>query len=125
MAALRMSRGLTDGNGEAMNKLYRDADAALAGLLRDGMTLAIGGFGLCGIPEALIGALCQSGVSSLTIASNNAGVDDWGLGLLVAEAPDQKNDLQLSGGERDIRAASISPRNLRSSFVPKAPWPSA
>jgi 3-oxoacid CoA-transferase subunit A len=66
-----------------MNKLYQDAESALAGLLRDGMSLAVGGFGLCGIPEALIAALGSSGVSGLTIASNNAGVDDWGLGLLL------------------------------------------
>jgi 3-oxoacid CoA-transferase subunit A len=66
-----------------MNKLFSNAEAALAGLLRDGMTLAVGGFGLCGIPEALIGALCASGVKGLTVASNNAGVDDWGLGLLL------------------------------------------
>lgn len=66
-----------------MNKLYQDAESALAGLLRDGMSLAVGGFGLCGIPEALIAALGASGVSQLTIASNNAGVDDWGLGLLL------------------------------------------
>jgi len=62
-----------------MNKLYPNAESALAGLLHDGMSLAVGGFGLCGIPEALIAALGSSGVSGLTIASNNAGVDDWGL----------------------------------------------
>jgi 3-oxoacid CoA-transferase subunit A len=66
-----------------MNKLYDNAESALAGLLHDGMTLAVGGFGLCGIPEALIAALCASGVKRLTVASNNAGVDDWGLGLLL------------------------------------------
>jgi len=66
-----------------MNKLYPNAESALAGLLHDGMSLAVGGFGLCGIPEALIAALGSSGVSGLTIASNNAGVDDWGLGLLL------------------------------------------
>ena len=66
-----------------MNKLYPNAESALAGLLHDGMSLAVGGFGLCGIPEALIAALGASGVSGLTIASNNAGVDDWGLGLLL------------------------------------------
>jgi 3-oxoacid CoA-transferase subunit A len=66
-----------------MNKLYPTAESALAGLLREGMSLAVGGFGLCGIPEALIAALGASGVSGLTIASNNAGVDDWGLGLLL------------------------------------------
>jgi len=66
-----------------MNKLYPNAESALAGLLRDNLSLAVGGFGLCGIPEALIAALGSSGVSGLTIASNNSGVDDWGLGLLL------------------------------------------
>jgi 3-oxoacid CoA-transferase subunit A len=66
-----------------MNKIYPDANSALAGLLYDGMLLAIGGFGLCGIPEALILALRDSGVKQLTIASNNAGVDNFGLGLLL------------------------------------------
>jgi len=66
-----------------LNKLYPDARAALEGLVRDGMLLAIGGFGLCGIPEALIGALRDTGARNLTIASNNAGVDGWGLGLLL------------------------------------------
>jgi 3-oxoacid CoA-transferase subunit A len=67
-----------------MNKLWPDAASALEGLVRDGMTLAIGGFGLCGIPEALIAALRDSGARDLTVASNNAGVDDAGLGLLLA-----------------------------------------
>ena len=66
-----------------MNKIYPTADAALEGLTRDWMLLAIGGFGLCGIPEALIVALRDSGARDLTIASNNAGVDGWGLGLLL------------------------------------------
>jgi 3-oxoacid CoA-transferase subunit A len=66
-----------------MNKLYPDARAALAGLLHNDMTLAVGGFGLCGIPEILILALRDSGVTGLTVASNNAGVDDWGLGILL------------------------------------------
>ena len=66
-----------------MTKLWPDAHAALDGSVRDGMLLAIGGFGLCGIPEALIVALRDSGVRDLTIASNNAGVDDYGLGLLL------------------------------------------
>ncbi len=66
-----------------MNKLYPDAQSALADLVRDGMTLAVGGFGLCGIPEALILALRDSGARGLTVASNNAGVDGWGLGLLL------------------------------------------
>jgi 3-oxoacid CoA-transferase subunit A len=66
-----------------MRKLFGSADAALAGLLFDGMTIMSGGFGLCGIPENLIAALRHSGVKDLTIISNNAGVDDFGLGELL------------------------------------------
>src|SRR5580765_1154141 len=66
-----------------MSKVYADAKSALAGILRDDMTIAAGGFGLCGIPENLIGALVESGVKGLTIAGNNAGVDDFGMGLLL------------------------------------------
>src|SRR6202044_2137738 len=69
--------------GDRMNKLYPSAQEALAGVVRDGMLVAVGGFGLCGIPEALIFALRNTGVRNLTIASNNAGVDGWGLGLLL------------------------------------------
>jgi 3-oxoacid CoA-transferase subunit A len=64
-------------------KLYPSAEAALAGCIRDGMTIMSGGFGLCGIPEYLITALRDSGVKNLTFISNNAGVDDFGLGLLL------------------------------------------
>ncbi len=66
-----------------LNKLYPDARSALEGVVRDGMLLAVGGFGLCGIPEALIQALRETGVRNLTVASNNAGVDGWGLGVLL------------------------------------------
>lgn len=66
-----------------MTKLWPDARAALEGIVHDGMLLAIGGFGLCGVPEALILALRDTGVRNLTIASNNAGVDEWGLGMLL------------------------------------------
>jgi 3-oxoacid CoA-transferase subunit A len=66
-----------------MKKVYSSAAAALEGLLFDGMTIASGGFGLCGIPENLILAIRDSGVKDLTVASNNAGVDDFGLGLLL------------------------------------------
>jgi 3-oxoacid CoA-transferase subunit A len=66
-----------------MEKVYPDANAALAGLLRDGMTIMSGGFGLCGIPEALIAAIRDSGVRGLTVISNNAGIDGAGLGLLL------------------------------------------
>lgn len=66
-----------------MNKVYPDAASALAGIVTDGQTIGVGGFGLCGIPEALIVALRDSGVTGLTAISNNAGVDDAGLGLLL------------------------------------------
>ncbi len=66
-----------------MSKVYKDARSALAGLLKDNMTIAAGGFGLCGIPENLISALVDSGVKGLTIAGNNAGVDNFGMGLLL------------------------------------------
>jgi 3-oxoacid CoA-transferase subunit A len=66
-----------------MTEIYPDAHTALADIIADGMTLAVGGFGLCGIPEALILALRDTGARRLTVASNNAGVDDWGLGLLL------------------------------------------
>ena len=64
-------------------RIYPDATAALDGLLHDGMTIAAGGFGLCGIPERLIDAIVASGVRNLTIASNNAGIDNEGLGKLL------------------------------------------
>ena len=66
-----------------MGKIYQTAASALEGLLFDGMTIMSGGFGLCGIPENLITALRDSGVKNLTVISNNAGVDDFGLGLLL------------------------------------------
>ena len=66
-----------------MNKVFPDAKAALDGLLFDGMTIMSGGFGLCGIPEHLILALRDSGVKDITVISNNCGVDDFGLGVLL------------------------------------------
>jgi 3-oxoacid CoA-transferase subunit A len=66
-----------------MKKLWPNPHAALEGIVQDGMLLAIGGFGLCGIPEALILALRDTGARNLTVASNNAGVDGWGLGVLL------------------------------------------
>ena len=66
-----------------MNKIFSSAAAALEGVVRDGQLIAVGGFGLCGIPEALIAALRDSGVGGLTVISNNAGVDGFGLGLLL------------------------------------------
>ncbi len=67
-----------------MKKVYKDAQSALEGLLFDGMFIAAGGFGLCGIPELLIAAIKEAGTRDLTIASNNAGVDGFGLGQLLA-----------------------------------------
>jgi len=66
-----------------VNKIYPSAAAALADVVADGQTLAVGGFGLCGIPEALIAALRDSGKKNLTVISNNAGVDGFGLGMLL------------------------------------------
>ena len=80
-ASQRMESG--NDRGVGLNKLWPDARATLDGVVRDGMLLAIGGFGLCGIPEALIVALRDTGARNLTVASNNAGVDGWGLGCLL------------------------------------------
>src|SRR2546423_12883293 len=66
-----------------MNKVYSDARSALAGLLKDGMMIMAGGFGLCGIPEQLILAIRDSGVKNLTVVSNNCGIDGVGLGILL------------------------------------------
>lgn len=66
-----------------MNKIYANADAALEGILSDGMMLMAGGFGLCGIPENLIAAVYKAGVKELTVVSNNCGVDGFGLGILL------------------------------------------
>ena len=66
-----------------MNKVFDSAALALDGLLRDGMFIAAGGFGLCGIPELLLGAIRDAGTRDLTFASNNAGVDDFGIGILL------------------------------------------
>src|ERR1700678_4240785 len=66
-----------------MNKVYADARSALAGLLKDGMLIMAGGFGLCGIPETLILAIRDSGVKNLTVVSNNCGIDGMGLGVLL------------------------------------------
>ncbi|SNT07661.1 MULTISPECIES: CoA transferase subunit A [unclassified Azospirillum] len=85
-----------------MNKQFADAAAALSGLLHDGMTIAAGGFGLCGIPENLIAAIRDSGVRDLTIISNNAGVDDFGLGLLLASRQVRKMISSYVGENREF-----------------------
>ncbi len=74
---------MPDGN-KPKSKVFANAASALAGVVADGQTLAVGGFGLCGIPEALIAALRDSGVKDLTVISNNAGVDGFGLGQLLS-----------------------------------------
>ncbi|GAA4999686.1 CoA transferase subunit A [Pseudoluteimonas lycopersici] len=78
-----MAGNTSTSSGGAGRKRYPDAATALSGLVADGQTLAVGGFGLCGIPEALIAALRDSGVKGLTVISNNAGVDGFGLGQLL------------------------------------------
>jgi 3-oxoacid CoA-transferase subunit A len=85
-----------------MRKVYEQATEALNGLLFDGMTIAAGGFGLCGIPETLIDALCSSGVRDLTVISNNAGVDDYGLGLLLRAGQVRKMISSYVGENREF-----------------------
>ena len=82
---LRARRSYTFGHHgqNSMGKLYPDAAAALDGLLFDGMTIAAGGFGLCGIPETLIAGVNEAGIRGITVISNNAGTDDFGLGILL------------------------------------------
>ena len=97
-------------------KSFSSASDALEGLLQDGMLIASGGFGLCGIPEQLIIALRDSGVKDLTVVSNNAGVDDWGLGLLLQSRQIKKMvssyvgenaefERQFLGGELELEFA--------------------
>jgi len=74
---------VSDVKNNPASKVYADATSALQGIVRDGMTVMSGGFGLCGIPEHLIVALRDSGAKGLTVISNNAGIDDFGLGLLL------------------------------------------
>lgn len=87
MGAFRGAKGLERERetGQPLTKVWPSAEAALDGVVRSGMLLAIGGFGLCGIPESLIAAVHRSGVRDLTIASNNAGVDGWGIGVLLED----------------------------------------
>ena len=75
-----------------MNKVVKDADEAIHDV-KDGMTLMLGGFGLCGLPENCIAALVRKGVKDLTCISNNAGVDDFGIGLDAETKAGKKNDL--------------------------------
>src|SRR6204780_4035124 len=101
-----------------MNKLWPSAQTALDGVVRDGMLLAIGGFGLCGIPEALILALRDTGVRNLTIASNNAGVDGWGLGLLLENRQVKKMISSYVGENLEFERQFLS-KELEVEFCPQ------
>ena len=101
-----------------MKKVYPDAKAALAGLLKDGMLICAGGFGLCGIPETLILAIRDSGVKNLTIVSNNAGVDGAGLGLLL-ETRQVKKMISSYVGENKLFAQQYLAGELEIEFNPQ------
>jgi 3-oxoacid CoA-transferase subunit A len=100
------------------SKVYSDADSALAGLLRDGMLIAAGGFGLCGIPEALIVAIRESGIRALTVVSNNAGVDGAGLGILL-ETKQIKKMIASYVGENKLFAQQYLAGELELEFNPQ------
>jgi len=101
-----------------MNKLYPSAAAALAGLARDGQTVAVGGFGLCGIPEALIAALRDSGAKQLTCVSNNAGVDGFGLGQLLATRQIRKMIASYVGENKEFERQYLA-GELELEFTPQ------
>lgn len=100
------------------NKIYPDATSALDGLLFDEMFIAAGGFGLCGIPENLITAIRDAGVRNLTIASNNAGVDDFGLGVLL-QTRQVKKMLSSYVGENEIFMQQYLSGELELEFNPQ------
>lgn len=91
-----------------MTKVYDNAQAALADIVKDGQTIAVGGFGLCGIPEALIAALRDTGVKNLTCISNNAGVDDFGLGLLLKSRQIKKMIASYVGENKEFERQFLS-----------------
>ncbi|MFB8831562.1 CoA transferase subunit A [Azotobacter sp. CWF10] len=101
-----------------MNKLYPSAQDALDGLVEDGMTLAVGGFGLCGIPETLIAALRDSGRKRLTVISNNAGVDGFGLGLLLETRQIRKMISSYVGENKEFERQYLS-GELELEFTPQ------
>jgi 3-oxoacid CoA-transferase subunit A len=101
-----------------MNKVYPSAAAALADVVRDGQTVAVGGFGLCGIPEALIAALRDSGVKNLTCVSNNAGVDGFGLGLLLTTRQIRKMISSYVGENKEFERQFLS-GELELEFTPQ------
>ncbi len=91
-----------------MSKVYPSAQAALADIVADYQTIAVGGFGLCGIPESLIAALRDSGVTGLTCISNNAGVDDFGLGLLLQTRQIKKMIASYVGENKEFERQFLS-----------------
>ncbi|WP_313088371.1 CoA transferase subunit A [Pseudomonas sp.] len=101
-----------------MNKLYPNAREALEGLVEDGMTLAVGGFGLCGIPEALIEALRDTGKKNLTVISNNAGVDGFGLGLLLESRQVRKMISSYVGENKEFERQYLA-GELELEFTPQ------
>ena len=101
-----------------MKKIYATADAALEGLLFDGMLIAAGGFGLCGIPELLIAAIKKAGTKNLTIASNNAGVDGFGLGQLL-ESKQVKKMISSYVGENAEFMRQFLAKELEVEFNPQ------
>jgi 3-oxoacid CoA-transferase subunit A len=101
-----------------MNKVYPSAAAALADVVKDGQTIAVGGFGLCGIPEALIAALRDTGVRNLTCVSNNAGVDGFGLGLLLTTRQIRKMISSYVGENKEFERQYLS-GELELEFTPQ------
>src|SRR6202158_5778134 len=101
-----------------MNKVHADATAALAGLLKDGMTIMAGGFGLCGVPDTLIHAIRDSGAKNLTSVSNNAGIDGAGLGLLL-ETRQIRKMISSYVGENKIFAQQFLAGELELEFNPQ------
>ena len=101
-----------------MKKVYSDATSALAGLIKDGMTIMSGGFGLCGIPETLIQAIRDSGAKNLTVISNNAGVDGIGLGILL-ETRQISKMISSYVGENKLFAQQFLAGELELEFNPQ------
>lgn len=101
-----------------MNKVYPSAAEALAGVVADGQTIAVGGFGLCGIPEALIAALRDSGVKNLTCISNNAGVDGFGLGQLLETRQIRKMIASYVGENKEFERQYLA-GELELEFTPQ------
>ena len=101
-----------------MNKIFPSARAALEDILKDGQTLAVGGFGLCGIPEALIGAVKDLGAKNLTAISNNAGVDDFGLGILLATRQVKKMISSYVGENKEFERQYLA-GELELEFTPQ------